>query len=63
LITTAIAMPFAVAAQRMSWMHQGLVTGSGLLSLGCSLLTNWVSSITYSVPFRSGRRIDVTAER
>jgi hypothetical protein len=37
LITTAIATPFAVAAQRMSWMHQGLVTGSGLLSFGFGL--------------------------
>ena len=37
LITTAIATPFAVAAQRMSWMHQSLVTGSGLLSFGFGL--------------------------
>src|SRR5271156_1770831 len=37
LITTAIATPFAVAARRMSWMHQGLVTGSGLLSFGFGL--------------------------
>jgi hypothetical protein len=37
LITTAIATPFAAAAQRMSWMHQGLVTGSGLLSFGFGL--------------------------
>jgi hypothetical protein len=37
LITTAIATPFAVAAQRMSWMHQGLITGSGLLSFGFGL--------------------------
>jgi len=37
LITTAIATPFAVAAQRMSWTHQGLVTGSGLLSFGFGL--------------------------
>jgi hypothetical protein len=37
LITTAIATPFAVAAQRMSWMHRGLVTGSGLLSFGFGL--------------------------
>jgi ABC-type nickel/cobalt efflux system permease component RcnA len=38
LITTAIATPFAVAAQRTSWMHQSLVTGSGLLSFGFGLL-------------------------
>jgi hypothetical protein len=37
LITTAIATPFAVAAQRMSWMRRGLVTGSGLLSFGFGL--------------------------
>ena len=37
LITTAIATPFAVAAQRMSWTHQALVTGSGLLSFGFGL--------------------------
>ena len=37
LITTAIATPFGIAAQRMSWIHQGLVTGSGLLSFGFGL--------------------------
>jgi high-affinity nickel-transport protein len=37
LITTAIATPFAVAAQRVSWMHHGLVTGSGLFSFGFGL--------------------------
>jgi high-affinity nickel-transport protein len=37
LITTAIATPFAVAAQRMSWMHLSLVTGSGLVSFGFGL--------------------------
>jgi High-affinity nickel-transport protein len=37
LITTAIATPFAIAVQRMSWMHQGLITGSGLLSFGFGL--------------------------
>jgi hypothetical protein len=37
LITTAIATPFAVAAQRMSWMRRSLVTGSGLLSFGFGL--------------------------
>ena len=37
LITTAIVTPFVVAAQRMSWIHQGLVTGSGLLSFGFGL--------------------------
>lgn len=37
LITTAIATPFIVASQRMSWLHQGFVTGSGLLSFGFGL--------------------------
>jgi hypothetical protein len=37
LITTALATPFAFAALRMSWMHQSLVTGSGLLSFGFGL--------------------------
>jgi hypothetical protein len=37
LITTAIATPFMVAAERMSWMHQSFVTGSGLLSFGFGL--------------------------
>jgi High-affinity nickel-transport protein len=34
LITTAIAAPFLLAANRMLWLHRGLVTGSGLLSFG-----------------------------
>jgi hypothetical protein len=37
LITTAIATPFMVAAERMSWLHQSFVTGSGLLSFGFGL--------------------------
>jgi len=37
LITTAIATPFMVASRRASWIHQGLVTGSGLLSFGFGL--------------------------
>jgi hypothetical protein len=37
LITTAIATPLIVAAQRMSSLHQRLVTGSGLLSFGFGL--------------------------
>ena len=36
-ITTAIATPFMVASRRASWIHQGLVTGSGLLSFGFGL--------------------------
>jgi ABC-type nickel/cobalt efflux system permease component RcnA len=38
LITTAIAAPFMVVSQRASWIRQGLVTGSGLLSFGFGLL-------------------------
>ena len=37
LITAAIATPFVVASRRVSWLHQGLVTGSGLLSFGFGL--------------------------
>ncbi|MFZ2061703.1 MAG: hypothetical protein WAU82_11880 [Candidatus Binatus sp.] len=37
LITTAIATPFLVVSRRASWIHQGLVTGSGLLSFGFGL--------------------------
>jgi len=37
LITTAIAAPFMIASRRASWIHQGLVTGSGLLSFGFGL--------------------------
>jgi ABC-type nickel/cobalt efflux system permease component RcnA len=37
LITTAIAAPFMVASRRAAWLHQGLVTGSGLLSFGFGL--------------------------
>ena len=36
-ITTAIATPFMVASRRASWIHRGLVTGSGLLSFGFGL--------------------------
>jgi len=37
LITTAIATPFMVVSRRALWIHQGLVTGSGLLSFGFGL--------------------------
>jgi len=37
LITTAIATPFMLVSRRASWIHQGLVTGSGLLSFGFGL--------------------------
>jgi ABC-type nickel/cobalt efflux system permease component RcnA len=37
LITTAIATPFMIASRQASWIRQGLVTGSGLLSFGFGL--------------------------
>src|SRR5216684_2179772 len=37
LITVAIATPFMLASQRLGWLHQGFVTGSGLLSFGFGL--------------------------
>jgi ABC-type nickel/cobalt efflux system permease component RcnA len=37
LITTAIATPFQIAAHRMSWLDQGFITCSGLLSFGFGL--------------------------
>ena len=37
LITTAIATPFMVVSRQASWIRQGLVTGSGLLSFGFGL--------------------------
>ena len=37
LITTAIATPFLVASRRVSWLHQGFVTCSGLVSFGFGL--------------------------
>jgi hypothetical protein len=36
-ITTAIATPFMIASTQASWIRQGLVTGSGLLSFGFGL--------------------------
>ena len=65
LITTAIATPFAVAAQRMSWMHQGLVTGSGLLSFGFGLFLEYHLVFGHRLlrVLRSGHRVDPAAER
>jgi len=37
LITTAIATPFMLTAERMIRMHQSLIAGSGLLSFGFGL--------------------------
>lgn len=37
LITSALALPFSLAAYKFAWLHRGLITGSGVLSLGFGL--------------------------
>ncbi len=34
LITAAMALPFSYGSTRLAWFNRGLITGSGLLSLG-----------------------------
>lgn len=41
MITTAIGMPFMLASRRMKQVHQLLVMGSGLLSVGFGLFLAW----------------------
>jgi cytochrome c biogenesis protein CcdA len=41
MITTAIGMPFMLASRRMTRVHQLLVMGSGLLSVGFGLFLAW----------------------
>ncbi len=41
LITVAIATPFIAAARSMPWVHEGLVTSSGALSLGFGLFLGY----------------------
>lgn len=41
LITTAIGLPFTLAMRRMANVHQLMVTGAGLLSLGFGLFLAW----------------------
>jgi hypothetical protein len=41
VITTAIGAPFMFASRRMSGVHQALVMGSGLLSVGFGLFLAW----------------------
>jgi len=48
LITMALALPFSYAGTRFKWLNQGLVTGSGLLSLGFGLF------ISYQIGFVDG---------
>lgn len=45
LITAAIATPFIASAGRLSGLHEGLVTGSGVLSLGFGLFLSYQISI------------------
>jgi hypothetical protein len=46
MITTAIGMPFMLAARRMTRVHQVLVMGSGLLSVGFGLFLAWQIGIS-----------------
>jgi hypothetical protein len=48
LITAVIALPFSFAGYRFAWLNKGLVTGSGLLSLGFGLF------ICYQIGFVDG---------
>jgi len=41
LITFALALPFSFAGSRFAWLNRGLVTGSGLLSLGFGLFLSY----------------------
>jgi len=46
LITTAIGAPFMLASRRMTRLHQTLVMGSGLLSVGFGFFLAWHIGIT-----------------
>jgi len=48
LITAAIALPFSFAGYKYAWLNRGLVTGSGLLSLGFGLF------VAYHIGFVDG---------
>jgi len=48
LITAALALPFSFASHKFTWLNRGLVTASGLLSLGFGLL------VCYQVGFTEG---------
>jgi high-affinity nickel-transport protein len=37
LITAAIALPFSLAGYQFAWLNRGLITASGLVSLGFGL--------------------------
>ena len=48
LITLALALPFSYAGTRFAWLNKGLITGSGLLSLGFGLF------LAYQIGFVDG---------
>jgi high-affinity nickel permease len=48
VITAVIALPFSFAGYRFAWLNRGLVTGSGLLSLGFGLF------VCYQIGFVDG---------
>ena len=48
LITVALALPFSYAGTRFAWLNRGLITGSGLISLGFGLF------LSYQVGFVDG---------
>jgi hypothetical protein len=48
LITLALALPFSYAGTRFAWLNRGLITGSGILSLGFGLF------IAYHIGFVDG---------
>ncbi len=54
LITSAIAAPFMFASRKIAWLHQGFVTGSGLLSFAFGLFLayhiGFVDGLFRSVP-------------
>jgi hypothetical protein len=48
VITAAIALPFSFAGYKFAWLNRGLVTGSGLISLGFGLF------VCYQIGFVDG---------
>jgi len=48
LITAALALPFSYAGTRFGWLNRGLITGSGLVSLGFGLY------LSYQIGFVDG---------
>lgn len=48
LITAALALPFSFAGRKFAWMNRGLVTASGVLSLGFGLF------VCYQIGFVNG---------